>query len=64
MRYVILISTTRKGKKMTRAEILNTIEKAEADRKKAYQVKAPRFIIQSINSDIRNLSAKLRELEA
>ena len=64
MRYVILISTTRKGKKMTRAEILNTIEKAEADRKKAYQVKVPRFIIQSINSDIRRLMVQLRELEA
>jgi len=49
---------------MTRAEILEVIEMAEANRKKAYQVKAPRFIIQSINADIRNLSAKLRELEA
>jgi len=64
LRYAYNENTTRKGKKMTRAEILDRIEKAEADRKKAYQVKVPRFIIQSINSDIRRLMVQLRELEA
>lgn len=48
---------------MNKTELEQLLETALANRKKAYKVRAPRFFIMAINSDIRRFQAQLAELE-
>jgi hypothetical protein len=44
---------------MSKTEIARMLEVAYAQRKEANKIRAPRFLIQDINRQIRDLNAKL-----
>jgi hypothetical protein len=56
-------ATESKGK-MTKVELEALIATAYAQRKQAYKIRAPRILISAINHQLRELNAKLAEVNA